>query len=213
MFLFNDHSKLEGQHAFLGASTYRWINWNDEIFENRYYGQFSSVVGTLVHDLASQLIKNRIKLNKNDEKLIELKLASANIPKGAYNSKIILENLIPFVNDAIGFFMKSEVILFYSLNCFGTTDAISFNQKQKLLRIHDYKSGLTPAHMEQLLIYAALFFLEYHQKPTEIKVELRIYQNGDIIVYTPDPLEIEKFMHMIIDRDKLIMQYIERDLK
>lgn len=60
-----------------------------------------------------------------------------------------------YVNDAIGFKMTPEQPLFYSENCFGTADAISY--RNKLLRIHDLKTGLIPAHMEQLMIYAALF--------------------------------------------------------
>lgn len=211
--LFNDHSKLEGKHAFLGASTFRWINWSDEVFEMRYYGQFSQVIGTYIHELARDLIKGRIRLTEQDVKLIDLKLNSCDIPRGAYDSKEILLNLIPFVNDAIGFHMSSEVILYYSINCFGTADAICFNDKEKFLRIHDYKSGKTRAHMEQLLIYAALFCLEYHKKPSNLKIELRIYQNFNIDIYIPDAMEIEKFMHMIINRDKTIMKYIERDMK
>ena len=34
----------------------------------------------------------------------------------------------------------------------------------KILRIHDYKSGITPAKMDQLMIYAALFCLEYKKE-------------------------------------------------
>lgn len=210
--LFNDHSKLEGKHAFLGASTFRWINWSDEVFESRYYGQFAQEKGTCIHELASQLIKGRIRLTSEDKKLIDFKLYSSNIPKGAYNSEEILLNLIPFVNDAIGFHMQSEVILYYSINCFGTTDAIAFNEKQKFLRIHDLKTGITAPHIEQLLIYAALFCLEYHKKPNDIKIELRIYHNLDIITHIPEPSEIENFMHMIINRNKTVMKYIERDM-
>ncbi len=210
--IFNDHSKLEGKHAFLGASTFRWINWNDETFEERYYGQFAQARGTIIHELANQLIKNRIKITEDDKKIIELELARADIPKNSYNSENILLNLIPFVNDAIGFRMQSEVVLYFSMNCFGTADAIGFNEKQKQLRIHDLKTGLTQSHMEQLLIYAALFCLEYRKKPKEIKTELRIYQNFEIITQVPEIEEIEKFMNMIIDRNKTILKFIERDI-
>lgn len=210
--IFNDHSKLEGKHAFLGASSFRWINWNDEVFENRYYGQFASAKGTCIHNLANNLIKSRIRLTEMDSKIIELSLFQAGIPRNAYDSKEILLNMMPFVNDAIGFRMVSEVILFYSINCFGTTDAISYNEKQKFLRIHDLKTGLTPSHMEQLLIYAALFCLEYRKKPADLKMELRIYQNFEILTHIPESAEIEKFMHMIISRNKTIQKYIEREV-
>ena len=42
--IFNDHSKLEGQHAFLGASTYHWLRWTDENLELRYYNQFAQAI-------------------------------------------------------------------------------------------------------------------------------------------------------------------------
>lgn len=60
-----------------------------------------------------------------------------------------------YVNDAISFRMVPEQILFYSENCFGTADTIVF--RNGTLRIHDLKTGVVPAHMEQLEIYAALF--------------------------------------------------------
>ena len=69
---------------------------------------------------------------------------------GSYDSEEILETLLPFVNDAIGFRMYPEIILYYSINCFGTTDAIIFDEFNKILRIHDFKSGITPAKMDQL---------------------------------------------------------------
>ena len=67
--------------------------------------------------------------------------------------------------------------LYFSENCFGTTDAIYY--KNGILRIHDLKTGIMPAHMEQLEIYAALFLLEYEKifgvSPQNTKVNLRIY--------------------------------------
>ena len=97
--------------------------------------------------------------------------------------------------------------------CFGTADAISFNEKEKLLRIHDLKTGTTPAHMEQLMIYAALFCLEYHKNPKQFNTELRIYQNFDIIISNPTGDEIEDYMNLIQNRSKLILSYLEREGK
>ena len=149
----NDHKQLEGKHAFLGASNFHWVNWNDQTFENRYYSQFSTTIGTAIHALAHDCILNRTKLNKHDRHLIEITLYHAYIPKDAYDPDDILMNLIPFVNDAIGYHMSSEILLYYNNYCFGTCDAISFSEKERILRIHDLKTGTTPAHMEQLLIY------------------------------------------------------------
>lgn len=207
----NDHKQLEGKHAFLGASNFHWINWNDQIFENRYYSQFSTTIGTAIHALAHDCILNRTKLNKHDRHLIEITLYHAFIPKDAYDPDDILMNLIPFVNDAIGYHMSSEILLYYNNYCFGTCDAISFNEKEKLLRIHDLKTGSTPAHMEQLLIYSALFCLEYHKNPHQFRTELRIYQNFNILAETPEPDDIEAFMNLIQDRSQTIMSYLERE--
>lgn len=207
----NDHKQLEGKHAFLGASNFHWINWNDQIFENRYYSQFSTTIGTAIHALAHDCILNRTKLNKHDRHLIEITLYHAYIPKDAYDLDDILMNLIPFVNDAIGYHMSSEILLYYNNYCFGTCDAISFSEKERILRIHDLKTGTTTAHMEQLLIYAALFCLEYHKNPHQFKTELRIYQNFNIVVEEPDANDIETFMNLIQERSQTIMSYLERE--
>lgn len=207
----NDHHQLEGKHAFLGASNFHWVNWTDSIFENRYYSQFSTIIGTTIHELAHDCILNRTKINKHDKHLVELSLYHAFVPKDAYDPNAILENLIPFVNDAIGYHMSSEILLYYNSYCFGTCDAILFNEKDKILRIHDLKTGTTIAHFEQLLIYAALFCLEYHKNPRHFTTELRIYQNFEISVNTPDPSEIESFMELIQNRSQLISTYLERE--
>lgn len=211
--IFNDHSKLEGQHAFLGASTYHWLRWDDENLEKRYYGQFAQTIGTALHELAKDLIQNRIKLAKNDKKIIDITLGKLMIPRGAYDSEEILIDLLPFVNDAIGFRMTPEVILYYSLSCFGTTDAIAFDEFNKILRIHDYKSGITPAKMDQLMIYAALFCLEYKKNPFDFATELRMYQNGEVITLIPEPTEIEGVMNLIVSKNKLILKYLEREYR
>ena len=100
--------------------------------------------------------------------------------------------------------MKTEVVLFYSPRFFGTADAISFDEKKKLLRIHDLKTGRTPVHIEQLRIYAALFCLEYKIKPGEIEMELRIYQSNEIEIDKPTAEDILPIMDKIIHFDKLL---------
>jgi len=211
--MFNDHSKLEGQHAFLGASTYHWLRWTDEILEERYYGQYSQMIGTELHVLAKDLIANRIKLAKHDKKIIDVALSKLMIPKAAYDSEVILQTLLPFVNDAIGYRMTPEVILYYSHYCFGTADAIAFNEFDKILRINDFKSGITPVKMDQLMIYAALFYLEYKKSPFDYTTELRIYQNGEILLLVPEPTEVEGVMNLIVSKNKLILKYLEREYR
>ena len=107
-----------------------------------------------------------------------------------------------YVNDAIGYKMQPEQILYFSDNCFGTTDAICF--RNNFLRIHDLKTGETQTHMEQLMIYEALFCLEYGIKPGEIESELRIYQSNEIIYHNPTADEILPIMDKIITFDKVI---------
>ena len=101
--------------------------------------------------------------------------------------------------------METEVVLYYSERFFGTADAISFSNG--VLRIHDLKTGKTGKiedHMEQLLVYAALFCLEYKMKPGEIKIELRIYKNDDVLVCNPEADDILPIMDKIIHLDNLL---------
>ena len=114
-----------------------------------------------------------------------------------------------YVNDAISFRMIPEQVLFYSENCFGTADAIIF--RNGVLRIHDLKTGVVPAHMEQLEIYAALFCLEYKVKPADIEIELRLYQNNEILYHTPTVEDIAPIMDKIITFDKVIRKIKEQE--
>ena len=157
---FNNHSNLVGKHAFLGASKYHWLNYDIQKLKDSYISWQATQRGTELHDLACRLIKLGVKLPDTEETL----------------------NM--YVNDAIGFKLTPEQPLFYSYNCFGTTDGISFRKirGKDFLRIHDLKTGVTPANMNQLLIYAALFCLEYHVDPLKINIELRIYQNNEIYI-------------------------------
>lgn len=175
---FVKHSELEGLHAFLGASKYHWINYSDDKIAESYKNFRATLRGTELHEFAAQCIKLGQKLPKSQKTL----------------------NM--FVNDAIGFKMTPEQPLFYSENCFGTADAICFRDNK--LRIHDLKTGATPAHMEQLEIYAALFCLEYKYKPGEIDIELRLYQNNEIIYHNPTVEDIAPIIDKIITFDKII---------
>lgn len=176
----NDHSKIVGSHAFLGASKHGWLNDDPEKLKNRYVRFLAVQRGTELHDLAAKLIKLGVELPKTNK---------------------TFDN---YVNDAIGFRMRPEQPLYYSENCFGTADAIAWDEKTKFLRIHDLKTGEVPAHMEQLYIYAALFCLEYHQKPGTMGFELRIYQNNEIVASNPTAEHILPIMDKIIQFDKVL---------
>lgn len=171
-------SILEGSHAFLGASKYHWINYSEEKLITSYTSHMAKQKGTELHDFAARCIKLGQKLPKSKK------------------------TLNAYVNDAIGFKMTPEQVLFYSENCFGTADAISF--RKNVLRIHDLKTGVTPASMNQLLIYAALFCLDYKIDPNHIQMELRIYQNDDVAIFEPTADDVKPIMEKIIHFDKVI---------
>ena len=182
---FNQHCNLVGAHAFLGASQYHWLNYDEAKVAERYTTMMAAQKGTELHDFAATCIKLGQKLPKSRKTL----------------------NM--YVNDAIGFSMRPEQVLFYSINCFGTADAISF--RKNVLRIHDLKTGQVKASMSQLMIYAALFCLEYRVKPSDIKIELRIYQYDDVFECFPEADEIVPIMDTIIRFDKLIENTKEQE--
>ena len=76
--------------------------------------------------------------------------------------------------------------------------------RSNFLRIHDLKTGETPAKMEQLMVYAALFCLEYDYKPQDIQMELRIYQSDEVLVHNPTIEDIFPIMDRIVTFDKII---------
>lgn len=159
----NVHYQLRDKHSFLSASKYHWINYDPDKLVQAWNTYEAASIGTELHALAAKLIDMGIKLPKTKKTL----------------------NL--YVNDGIGYKMKTEQVLYYSDNAFGTADTIAFRKDPKtgrnFLRIHDLKTGTIPAHMEQLLIYAAYFCLEYGFKPRDIDIELRIYQNDEVLIH------------------------------
>ena len=205
--VFTNHYTLEGKHALLSPSKYGWINDRENDILERIGRSYYSELGTQLHDIARARIKYGFKLKKHDRDSVIVDILDRGIPRlviDYVDFEFIYANLANYVNDAIGYRMSPEVVLAYSDICFGTCDAVKFDDKEKFLRIHDLKTGTTPAHMEQLLIYAALFCLEYHKKPGEINAELRIYQSGEIETCTPDATDILPIMDKIISFDKLI---------
>lgn len=175
---FNEHSELKGQHAFLSPSKYHWVNYDDDKLDNAYLRFLAIERGTRLHALADECIKLGVKLPRSKKTL----------------------NL--YVNDAIGYKMNTEQLLYFSNNAFGTVDAISF--RKKTLRIHDLKTGATPCSMKQLEVYAALFCLEYNKNPNDIFIELRIYQLDEVLVHEPHPEDILYIMDKIVLFDKRI---------
>jgi len=182
---FNDHSNLVGSHAFLSGSKYHWINYSEDKLVATYLRHLAVRKGSELHDLAMNLVRLGVKLPKS---------------KKTFNS---------YVNDAIGYRMTPEQVLFYSMNAFGTADTISF--RKNFLRIHDLKTGITPTSLHQLEVYAALFCLEYKVKPQDVEMELRIYQIDDIVYLEPEPESIIDIMEKLILFDKRINQINEEE--
>lgn len=211
---FRKHSELEGKHAILSASSWRWINDDPEALVKRLCSQYLQSIGTILHDIARKHIKHRIKLNKYDKKNVMLELVELGVPAfviDTINFDSMYENLMRYVNDCVSFKMSPEVVLSYGRYFFGTTDAIRYDEESRFLRIHDLKTGTTPAHMEQLMIYVALFCLEYAIKPASIQVELRIYQGGEIILHEPTAEEITHVIDQILKHDTLMTKLREED--
>ena len=186
--IWNDHSRdvAEGSHAFLGASKYSWLNYDEDKLVESWLNHQAIQRGTQLHAFACSCI------------LMNQKLPGKR------------KTLNMYVNDAIGFRMQPEQVLYYSENCYGTTDAIAF--KKNFLRIHDLKTGKTPASLHQLEIYAALFCLEYDVRPGELSgCELRIYQNDDILIGNPEADDILPVMDKIITFDKILTKVKEEN--
>ncbi len=171
-------AKLAGTHSFLSPSKPAWVNYDEDKLDRVFFQNQAARRGSEFHALAHELIRLRVKLPE------------------------ISKTLNLYVNDAIGYDMTSEQILYYSENCYGHADCVGF--RNNTLRIHDLKTGLHEVSMRQLEVYTALFCLEYKFRPFDIKMELRIYQNDKIVVHDPDADEIFHIMDRIITFDKRI---------
>lgn len=176
----NDHSRYEGQHAMFPASRPAWLNYDEEHIYSYCEALKAKERGTRLHKFAQDCIELGQWLPKKPETTLSL-----------------------YVNDAIALEMSPEKVLFYSKYFFGTTDAISFDGA--LLRIHDLKTGAIPGKIEQLMIYDALFCLEYNIDPNDIGHTLRLYQFDDYSETTPDPGRITEIMDQIVRFNELLL--------
>jgi hypothetical protein len=172
----------------MSPSSYSWIRYDEEKMAKAWYTEKAARLGTRKHELASELITLGVKLPD------------------------IRKTMNLYVNDAIGFKMMPEFAVYYSDNCFGTVDALSFRMDHTsgryILRIHDLKTGYTRTSENQLEIYAVIFCLEYNIDMTEIDIELRIYKGDDYTIYIPD---LDDLM-IIADRIRTFDRIIE-DIK
>jgi len=176
---FRKHFDVEGMHAFLGASKYHWVRYDLEKMERIFENQFASVLGTRKHVWAAEAIRLGERQIRNNK------------------------TLNAYINDAIGFRMTPEVVLFFNSDFFGTADAISFSKG--ILRVHDLKTGIHPGSTDQVKIYFVLFCLEYEVNPYDIEMIGRIYQSDEVIEFIGDPKEVRDIM----DKAKLFTKRID----
>lgn len=178
---FYDHKNLSGLHAPFTASQSSWLRYDDDKIIEVYNNKKAAEMGTRLHAWAAETIQLGLKQPKTKK------------------------TICAYVNDAIGYKMDTEVVLYYSDRFFGTADAICF--KNGMLRIHDLKTGKVgkiESHMEQLEVYTALFCLEYKVKPSDIKIELRVYKCDEVVVWNPTTEDIVPIMDKIVHLNKLL---------
>lgn len=192
---FNKHYNLAGKHAFLSPSTHSWLHYDEDKLRRVYFQRQQTERGSRLHDLAKNLIELGVKLPDTQTTL----------------------NM--YVNDALGFRMSPEVPLVYTEDCFGTADALSFRQEKieknrLVLRVSDLKTGESPASMEQPLIYAAIFFLEYGHlfDIHDVVVILRLYQNDEILEHRPAIDELLMTINQIQTQAAIIAMLREEDM-
>lgn len=221
---FNKHVHLEGLHAPFGASQSHWLRYDDDKLVDTYFNRNRRFLGSELHEYA----KSQIDLSQKVTSIRQLIQSISTYIYAKYMAKDelafglaltntikrlpeeVFETLKIFINDAIGFKMSTEVVLYYSDKFFGTADAISF--RNNVLRIHDYKSGETTAKMEQLEIYAALFCLEYKIKPGTIDIELRLYQKAEVTCHTPTAEDILPIMDKIIHSNNILDKFDKEEV-
>ncbi len=184
--IFNQHKNLHGLHAPFSASSASWLRYSEEKAIEVYKNRKAAELGTRLHAWAKETIDLGLKQPRSKK------------------------TLCAYVNDAIGFKMSTEVVLYHSDRFFGTADAVSFRRgpnDRYMLRIHDLKTGKNgdiEKHVDQLEVYAALFCLEYKFEPDDIDMELRVYKNDEVWVHNPAPEDIRQVMDKIIELDQLI---------
>lgn len=216
--IWQKHSELKGMHALFSPSQSAWLRYDETKIVDRIRNQYRTALGTELHEfVASQIelshkVTNIRSLVMGVENHIYTKYRCGEDSKTASYGMTLLKRMgsLPkevfdtakmYINDGIQYRMNVEQPLYYSEFFFGTADTIAFRDNNLL--IHDYKSGAHPASMDQLLVYAGLFCLEYSIKPRDIHTELRIYQSGEIVGHEPETDELEEVCDIIISANKL----------
>lgn len=184
---FNRHFNLTGKHAKLAPSQGAWLRYDFDHMLKRLRTMAAAQRGSDMHALACEAIRLRVKFQGRT-------------------------TIAAYVNDAIGYKMTPEQVLYATEHCFGTADAIGLTHDKKLdrwvLRIFDLKTGESPVKVDQLVIYAAIFCIEYGFKPFDLLYDLRIYQMNQIISYdevTPEDVA------MAMDKIHSLSRFIDEN--
>lgn len=204
------------EHAPFSPSQPGWLKMDDDAIISAYKKRHASDLGTELHEWASVQINlgNKVSSGKEVEKGLRTHIyekyrrsefesyRQVLLKAAMYLPSQSFATVKTFVNDSIGFRMASEVKLFYSDYIFGTADAIRC--EDSLLRVFDLKTGVTPAKMEQLFVYAGLYCLENKIHPADLDFETRIYQSDDVYTDTPESCLIEDIMERIVHVDNVL---------
>lgn len=211
----NNHSRLRGRHALFSPSQPAFFSMTPDEFRDSLARKMRASLGTEIHGWAFSKISRRHKVTsvreaaKSIDEYIFNKYYNEQYDSISVDGRRLLKslNLLPpevfetaksYVNDAIGFRMKPEVVVEAipgAERFFGTIDAVIFSDK--ILRIHDLKTGSSTPKIDQLLGYDVYYCMEYDIDPYEIEHELRIYWNNDVLIATPTGDDIKPLMEKI----------------
>lgn len=212
-------SLIDTLHAPFPPSQSSWLNYSDEQLVDALKTKHRAELGTEAHEWASVqiVLGSKVSSTREAEKGVKTHIYEKYNKDPEYR-ELLLKHMryIPsesyasirmFVNDSIGFRMESEKQLYFSEYFNGTSDAIKYYDKEKLLRVSDLKTGSRPAKIEQVFIYASLYCLQYKLDPLKTNFETRIYQNGEIYIEQPFGEDIADIVQNIIHKNKVLTKF------
>lgn len=176
-----DISNYKGTHAFLSPSQPAWLRYTEGHLLDMYRQESAKEMGTRLHAWAEETIKLGLTQSTRSNKILSC-----------------------YVNDAIGFRMEPEKLLFHTKYCYGTADSIIFEPRKRILRVHDLKTGVTKPHDDQLKVYCALWCLSNGMEPEQITFICRFYQRPEVVEFRPDPSEIRGIMNIILQWESIL---------
>lgn len=202
----NEHPEISDLHAPFSPSQNYWLNYDRKKLLEFWKNRKAQQIGTDVHSFAAEQLRQEYYFREN------------NLPYSNRHSHRDIFSL--FLNHSMDNWMQPEVAVKYSDICWGHADSLAFNLKKRTLYINDLKTGKHPAPMDQLEIYAAIFYAEY--KPilqfqhgidlNDCRTELRIFQNNEVILEEP-PIEyiINEMLGKIRLQHEILAEELNRE--